>query len=43
MLPYIIAIFVVCFLIECLGTGWKLPVVKTWPIRVLAINAVQLG
>jgi len=35
--------FVVCFLLERLFPGWKLPKVRTWPIRVITINLVQLG
>lgn len=42
MLPVILSVFVVCFLIERLFPGWKLPHVPTWTIRVLAINFVQL-
>ncbi len=40
---YIFATFAVCFLIENLVPGWKLPKVRTWTFRVLAVNAVQLG
>ncbi|HET8707074.1 MAG TPA: sterol desaturase family protein, partial [Pseudomonadales bacterium] len=43
MLLYLILIFLVCFMIERIIPGWKLPSVKTWPIRVLAINAIQIG
>lgn len=43
MLPLIIAIFVFCFIVERLFPGWKLPAVRTWPIRVLLVNGVQLG
>jgi sterol desaturase/sphingolipid hydroxylase (fatty acid hydroxylase superfamily) len=43
MLKIIFAIFVGCFVLERIIPGWKLPHVKTWPIRVLLINAVQLG
>lgn len=43
MLVYLIMIFLVCFVIERLIPGWKLPSVKSWPLRVLAINAVQIG
>ena len=42
MLPVILATFVVCFLVERLRPGWSLPRVPTWPLRVLAMNAVQL-
>lgn len=43
MLPVILAVFVLCFLLERLRPGWALPRVRTWPLRVLAINAAQLG
>ena len=43
MLPTILAIFVFCFIIERIYVGWTLPKVRTWPIRVLLINFVQLG
>jgi sterol desaturase/sphingolipid hydroxylase (fatty acid hydroxylase superfamily) len=43
MLYIIFAIFVFCFILERVFSGWTLPTVKTWPVRVLLINAVQLG
>ena len=43
MLPIILAIFVFCFIVERIFVGWSLPQVRTWPIRVLLINLVQLG
>lgn len=43
MLITIFAVFVGCFLLERILPGWPLPQVKTWPLRVLLINAVQLG
>ena len=43
MLPLILSVFVFCFLIERLFPGWPLPHVRTWPLRVLAINAAQLA
>ena len=43
MLPVILAIFVFCFIIERIFVGWPLPKVRTWPIRVLLVNLVQLG
>lgn len=42
MLLIIFAAFALCYLIERLNPGWKLPQVPTWTIRVLAINFVQL-
>ena len=43
MLLLILSIFAGCFILERSLPGWKLPKVKTWAIRVLLINAVQLG
>ncbi|HEX7028348.1 MAG TPA: sterol desaturase family protein [Gammaproteobacteria bacterium] len=43
MLWLILGIFVFCFVIERIFAGWPLPKVKTWPLRVLLINGVQLG
>ena len=43
MLTIIFISFAVCFLIERLNVGWKLPEVPTWTIRVLGVNFVQLG
>jgi sterol desaturase/sphingolipid hydroxylase (fatty acid hydroxylase superfamily) len=34
--------FAFCFILERVATGWTLPHVRTWPIRVLSINAIQL-
>lgn len=43
MLTTIFAVFAFCFLLERLVPGWQLPKVRTWPLRVLLINGVQLG
>ena len=43
MLGTIAAVFVACFVIERAVPGWKLPHVRTWPVRVLAINGAQLA
>ncbi len=43
MLPYIFAAFVLCFLLERARPGWRLPVVRGWWWRVLAINGAQLA
>ncbi|RDI08495.1 sterol desaturase family protein [Flavobacterium sp. AG291] len=43
MLLIIFIAFAVCFLIERLNLGWKLPEVPTWTIRVLGVNFIQLG
>lgn len=43
MIGYLIAIGLGCMLLERLIPGWKLPRVRTWPVRVVAINLVQVG
>jgi sterol desaturase/sphingolipid hydroxylase (fatty acid hydroxylase superfamily) len=43
MLTVIFAVFAFCFVLERCAPGWALPQVKTWPLRVLAINALQLA
>lgn len=43
MLPIIFIVFAACFALERLVPGWRLPHVRTWPLRVLLINAVQLS
>ncbi len=43
MLTTIVAVFAGCFVLERVVPGWRLPRVRTWPVRVLAINAVQFG
>ncbi|HTP39268.1 MAG TPA: sterol desaturase family protein [Steroidobacteraceae bacterium] len=43
MLLIVLAVFSVCFLLERAAPGWPLPAVRTWPYRVLTVNAVQLG
>ncbi|HUE12286.1 MAG TPA: sterol desaturase family protein [Steroidobacteraceae bacterium] len=42
MIAVILAAFAACFIVESAVPGWKLPAVRTWPLRVLSINAVQL-
>ena len=42
MLTTIFAVFVFCFVLERALPGWPLPQVRTWPLRVLLINGVQL-
>ena len=43
MLTTIVALFAGCSVLERLVPGWPLPRVRSWPLRVLAVNAVQLG
>jgi sterol desaturase/sphingolipid hydroxylase (fatty acid hydroxylase superfamily) len=42
MLPIIFAVFIACFVLERIFIGWKLPNVRTWPVRVIGLNLVQL-
>jgi sterol desaturase/sphingolipid hydroxylase (fatty acid hydroxylase superfamily) len=43
VLGWIVLAFVGCFVLERSRPGWRLPVVRTWPWRVLVVNGVQLG
>lgn len=43
MLTIIISVFAFCFVLERIFPGWPLPQVRTWPLRVLLVNGVQLG
>lgn len=43
MLGWILGVFAGCFILERVIPGWRLPQVRTWPVRVIAINFVQLG
>ncbi len=43
MLWTIIAVGIGCMLLERVIPGWHLPTVRTWPLRVVAVNVVQLG
>ena len=43
MLPYIFAVFAFCFLLERARPGWRLPAVRGWWWRVLAVNGAQLA
>jgi sterol desaturase/sphingolipid hydroxylase (fatty acid hydroxylase superfamily) len=43
VLTTILIIFAACFLLERAVPGWRLPQVRTWPVRVLLVNAVQLA
>jgi sterol desaturase/sphingolipid hydroxylase (fatty acid hydroxylase superfamily) len=43
MLWYVVGIGGLCFLLERIVPGWKLPSVRTWRFRVIAINLMQLG
>jgi sterol desaturase/sphingolipid hydroxylase (fatty acid hydroxylase superfamily) len=42
MLTIIFIVFACCFVLERVIPGWQLPTVRTWPLRVLAINGIQL-
>ena len=43
MLILLMAVAAGCFLLERLFAGWRLPPVRTWPLRVIAVNLVQIG
>jgi sterol desaturase/sphingolipid hydroxylase (fatty acid hydroxylase superfamily) len=43
MIGIVLLIFIGCFLLERSVPGWRLPRVRTWPLRVLAVNVVQLA
>jgi sterol desaturase/sphingolipid hydroxylase (fatty acid hydroxylase superfamily) len=43
MIAVILVVFACCFLLERAMPGWRLPHVRTWPLRVLLVNAAQLA
>ncbi len=43
MLGYVIAIGIGCMVLERVRPGWRLPSIRTWPLRVIAVNLAQLG
>jgi sterol desaturase/sphingolipid hydroxylase (fatty acid hydroxylase superfamily) len=43
MIGTVLLVFVFCFLLERIVPGWRLPRVRTWPVRVLLINGLQLA
>lgn len=43
MLKIVFVVFALCFVVERLFPGWTLPKVRTWPLRVVLVNLVQLG
>ncbi len=43
MLWYVFGIALYCFFLERMKPGWDLPSVRTWPVRVILVNLVQLG
>ena len=43
MIGWIFGIGLGCMVLERLRPGWRLPRVRTWPLRTIAINLVQLG
>ena len=42
MLPWIFGLALFCLVLERVIPGWRLPRIKTWPARVIAVNLVQL-
>lgn len=43
MLIKLIGVFTICFVVERLFPGWKLPRIATWPWRVVMVNLVQIA
>jgi sterol desaturase/sphingolipid hydroxylase (fatty acid hydroxylase superfamily) len=43
VLSYLIIIGIACFVLERFIPGWALPNVRTWPVRVVFVNAIQVG
>lgn len=43
MLYYVFGLAALCMVVERMRPGWKLPAVRTWPYRVVVVNAFQLG
>lgn len=43
MLARVLGLALGCFLLERAIPGWRLPAVRTWPLRVVLINILQLG
>ncbi len=43
MIYMLIAVAAVCFVVERVWTGWELPKVRTWPVRVVVVNLIQVG
>jgi sterol desaturase/sphingolipid hydroxylase (fatty acid hydroxylase superfamily) len=43
MLGLILVAFSGCFALERMVPGWELPAVRSWPLRVVVINAIQVG
>jgi sterol desaturase/sphingolipid hydroxylase (fatty acid hydroxylase superfamily) len=43
MIVYLLGVFVFCFVLERLIPGWPLPQVRTWPLRVVGVNLVQIA
>lgn len=43
MIIYLLGVFAFCFVLERIIPGWPLPHVRSWPLRVVAVNLVQIG
>lgn len=43
MLAILVVVGLCCMLLERTFPGWPLPRVRTWPVRVVAVNLVQVG
>lgn len=42
MLGVAFVAFAICFVVERAAPGWSLPSVRSWPLRVLLTNAIQV-
>lgn len=42
MLLKLILVFIGCFILERAIPGWRLPSIRSWPFRVVGINAIQI-
>jgi sterol desaturase/sphingolipid hydroxylase (fatty acid hydroxylase superfamily) len=43
MILWIFVLAAFCLILERTAPGWKLPAVRTWPFRVIVVNAFQLA
>ncbi len=38
----LLSIFAFCFILERVAPGWELPIIKSWPWRVVLVNLIQI-
>jgi sterol desaturase/sphingolipid hydroxylase (fatty acid hydroxylase superfamily) len=43
MIIWVFVLAGLCFILERAAPGWRLPTVRTWPFRVIVVNAFQLA